>query len=350
MDGNSDLVFLQLLAAFLLWLLLPLVPALSELFRPKDAAPLQAVGNDAGKLTYFATSFTERAERDGLLGTTVPTSMRDGTTVIGVSRTVPLLDVRKPTQSVVVLLDSVALPEGVEFAGEVLARLAMPPGRRNAFRAVLGLHDVGLGEGSAVQRWVHAQGRLEVADHCRLFGRATSEHTIVLGHNVAFERLQAPVIQVAGSEVADVPAPNAGAAEQFVPDQGEEITAGYWRVNGDLVVPSGTQLLASVVCRGNIIVEDGARVTGAVKAHGELIVRPNAVVNGSLAARKRIVIETGAHVIGPVISEESVRVDAAVVGASDRASTVTAPIVELLPGATIYGAVMAGVRGSTSRG
>lgn len=349
MDGNSDLFFLQVLVAFLLWLMLPLLPALSELMRPKDAAPLQSVGSDAGKLTYFATSFTERAQRDGLLGTMVPPYMSDGTTVIGVSRTVPLLDGRKPTQSVVVLLDSVPLPEGMEFAGEVLARLTMPPSRRNSFRAVLGKRDVGLGEGSTVQRWIHAHGRLEVGNDCRLFGRATSERTIILGTNVIFERLQAPVIQVTALEAYQPPAPNTGAYERFEPDDGEEIITGYWRVDGDLRVPSGTLLLASVVCRGSVIVEDGARVTGSVKAHGELIVRQNAVVNGALTARERIVIESRARVSGPVISEESVVIDAAIVGASNQASTVTAPIIELSPGATIYGAVMAGVRGNTVR-
>lgn len=345
--GTSDIVFLQLLAALIIWLLLPVLPALVELIRPKDAAPLQAVGNDAGKLTYFATSFTQRAQRDGLLGTMVPPRLSDGTPVIGVSRAVPFLDARRPTDAVVVLLDSVPLPEGVNMTGEVLARLTMPPSPRVTFRAVLGQRDVGLGEGSTVQRWIHALGRLEVANGCQLFGRATSGRTIVLGTDVTFERLQAPVIRVTDVETYEPPTPITGSYARFEPEHGEEIADGYWRFDDDLRVPAGSIFIASVVCRGNLVVEAGARVTGSLKAHGEIVVRGGAIVNGALSARDRITLEAGARVSGPVISETLVSVDAAIVGGSNTPSTITAPQIELLPGATVYGSVMAGERGVT---
>ena len=344
---SPEFSFLLLLAATLIWLLLPLVPAVMELWRPRDAAPLQSVGSDSGKLTYFATSFTQRAQRDGLLGTMLPPRLSDGTPVIGISRNVPLFDTRKPTEAVVVLMDSVPLPEGVEFSGEVLARLSMPASRRYTFRAILGQRDVGLGEGSTVLRWVHALGLLEVGNGCRLYGRATSGRTITLGTNVFFERLQAPVIRVTAQESYEPPARPTGSYELFRADGAEQIAEGYWRFDGDLRIPSDSMFIGSIVCRGTLVVEEGARVTGSIKTHGDLLVRRRAIIEGSLAARERIVVEEGARISGPLIAEDSITLDAAVIGSATSPSTVTAPLIDLLPGATVYGAIMAGRRGTT---
>src|SRR5262249_6692137 len=49
--------FLLLLAATVVWALLPLLPAFIETVRPSDAHPLADVGRDAGDLRTFAEGF-----------------------------------------------------------------------------------------------------------------------------------------------------------------------------------------------------------------------------------------------------------------------------------------------------
>ena len=51
------LPFLALLGVTLAWLLLPMLPALRELMRPTDTAPLQVVDRSAGYVAYFARNF-----------------------------------------------------------------------------------------------------------------------------------------------------------------------------------------------------------------------------------------------------------------------------------------------------
>ncbi len=344
---TPELAFVLLLGTLLLWLTLPLIPALVELWRPKDAAPLQSVGSDSGKLTYFATSFTQRAQYDGLLGTMLPPRMSDGTTVVGISRLAPLFETRRPTDAVVVLMDSVPLPDGVEFSGEVLARLSMPASRRNSFRAVLGQRDIGIGEGSTVLRWIHALGLLDVGNGCRLYGRATAGRSITLGTDVLFERLQAPVIRVTSLESYSPPARPTGSYELFKAAGLEQFAEGYWRCDGDLRIPGDAMFIGSLVCRGSLVVEEGARVIGSIKTHGDLLVSRRAIVEGALTSRARIVVEEGSRISGPLIAEESITLDAAVIGSSTSPATVTAPLVELFPGATVYGAIMASRKGST---
>ncbi|MBL0938216.1 MAG: polymer-forming cytoskeletal protein [Gemmatimonadaceae bacterium] len=347
MPSTPGMTFLLLFLAFIVWMALPLVPAFLELLRPRDAAPLSAVGNDAGRLTYFADSFTKRAQREGLLGTMVPPRLSDGTPVLSHSQGAPLARQRKPFEQMVVLMDSEPLPEGCELATEVLARLTVRGSRRVTYRALLGQRDVYLGDESTVLRWVHARGRLEVANGSRLLGRATAERTIVLGTNVVFERLEAGVIRVTDQETQEAALLPTGAYERFVPSYGKQLTTGYWRIDGGLPITAGSAFIGSAISTGAIVVNEGARVTGSLKAHDEIIVRSGAVVVGSLASRKRITIERGAKVSGPIISEETIVVEAAVIGSSTKPTTVTAPVIRLLPGATIYGAVMASENGLT---
>ncbi|WP_337171637.1 polymer-forming cytoskeletal protein [Gemmatimonas aurantiaca] len=344
---SPTLTFALLLLALLVWMSVPLIPAVMELVRPRDAAPLDAVGNDAGNLTYFAESFTARATREGLLGTMVPPRLSDGTEVRTHSVGQPLPKQRGAFEEFVVLMDSEPLPEGTELASECLARLTVRGSPNVTYRALLGQRDIYLAPGSMVQRWVHSRGRLEVANDCQLWGRATADRQIILGTNVAFERLESDVIRVTDVETAETPVLPTGAYERFVPRKARELGPAYWRVEDGVSIPAGNVLIGSLIATGSIVVNDGARITGSIKAHGEIIVRNGAVIVGSISARDRVTIERGARVSGPVISETAVVVEAAVIGGAGKRTTVTAPIVRLLPGATIYGAVMAAADGMT---
>lgn len=337
--------FALLLTALLVWLAIPLLPALLELLWPRDAQPLNAVGNDAGNLTYFAESFTARANREGLLGTMVPPRLTDGSTVLAHSQAQPIA--KKNVKDLVVLMDTEPVPAGTEFSSECLARLTLRGSERVTYRALLGQRDVLLGARSTVLRWVHARGRLEVAEGCSLLGRATADRSIVLAPNVVFERLESDVVRVSGQEAVEAPVLPTGAYEMFVPKNATSLGTHYWRTNDNLLVPAGAALIGSVISTAAIVVDQGARVTGSLKAHGDLRICAGAVVVGSIAARGRITVERGAKVSGPLISETAVVVESAIIGGPGKRTTITAPIIRLYPGATVYGAVMAGEDGLT---
>src|SRR5690606_34480158 len=143
--GSPTMTFVLLLLGMLAWMSVPLIPAFMELLRPRDAAPLDAVGNDAGKLTYFAESFTARATREGLLGTMVPPQLSDGTAVRTHSVGQPLPAQRAAFNEFIVLMDSEPLPEGTELASECLARLTVRGSANVTYRALLGQRDIYLG-------------------------------------------------------------------------------------------------------------------------------------------------------------------------------------------------------------
>jgi len=339
--------FLGVLFLMLLWLFLPLIPAVMELVKPKDAAPLNAVGSDSGNLTFFAESFTARAQREGLFNDPVPEKLADGSPVLTHSTAKPLPIQRKPFTDFVVITDNARFAEGTEFASECLARSTLISVPNTTFRTLLGVQDVVLAQETTMLRWVHVKGHLEVASNSRLLGRATSEQSITVGPQVVFDRLSAPVIRVGNEEVEMSPVLPIHAYERFVPDDGRLLAPQYYRIDDDFTLPASRGLSGSVVATGKVEIDEDSRVTGSLKAHDTLIVRAGAIVDGSVTARGPIRIEDGARVLGSVISEEAIILEGAVIGAPGHPATVTAPIVRVRVGAIVHGAIIAAKDGKT---
>ncbi len=338
---SPELVFALVVTGTIAWIAIPFIPAVWELMRPQDASPLNAVGQDSGLLTYFATSFASRMTTEGLLGTSVPRRLSDGSLVRVHNAVAPVAPTRQPITDIVVLMDDTPLPAGTSVAAECLARRTFHGGANSSYRAILGQRDVTLDPGSSVLRWVHANGRLEAATGTILMGRATSDREILLEAGVRFDRLDAPMVRVGGGGTLETPIMPMSSYTPFTPEHAIALGANYWRVRGDLVIPANSSLSGSLIVLGNVVVGEGARVQGSIKAHGTMHLKPGAVVMGSITARGRLVVEDGARLSGPVISETTVVIGAAVVGIASTRTTVAAPRVTLRPGATIYGAVMA---------
>jgi len=339
--------FALLLGALLSWMFLPLIPAMMELIRPQDATPLNAVGNDAGRLTYFADSFTQFATREGLLGMTVPARLSDGTRVRAHAHDARLAASNQPVTDLVVLFDSEPLPENTVLERECVARRSTRGSAGVTYRALLGQEDVLLGHNSTILRWVHARGRLVAETGTRLNGRATADGSITLAADVSFDRLESGVVRVSGNVAQEPPASATVTRRAFVPQPAVSMGPNYWRVTGDLTIPAGAELTGSVIATGSIFVREGACVNGSMKAHREIRIEKGVVVSGSCTARGRIDIGAGSRVSGPVISETDIYVHSALVGAAGKLTTVTAPVVRLMPGATVYGAIMAADSGLT---
>lgn len=344
---SSSAMFVVVLLGTIAWIAIPFVPAIMELMHPNDASPLNAVGQDSGQLTYFATSFTKRMTDEGLLGTSVPPRLSDGTAVRVHALASPLAASKTAIPDMVVLMDDTQIIDGVSVASECLARRSFNGGANGSYRAILGQRDVRLGVNTTVLRWVHANGILEAAGGCQLSGRATSDREILLGVGVQFDRLDAPMVRVGGGGTMETPILPLTAYTEYTPPKAVSLGSGYWRVIGDLTIPANTSLAGSIIVTGNLVVSENARVEGSIKAHGTMHIKSRAVIMGSVVARERIVIEDGARLSGPIISEHSIIVGASVVGIASKRTTVTAPRVELRSGATVYGAVMSADGGAS---
>lgn len=342
------LPFLALLAVTLLWFLLPLIPALRELYRPTDIAPLKVVDRSSGHVAYFARNFKQYLER------ALPVEagagdysgrMLEGTEFLRVNlRPTAITEAEQRTHNRIVVFDTPLTLEGHEtFLLEVYARAALVAGPRTVFRALYGERELALGEGTQVLRWTHATGKLSVGAQSELRGRVSSDAAVLLGSGVLFERIGAPVISVGGGgDVQEPPPPPPATPQSYrLPEDAKQV-GDHVRIEGDVAIPEGVQVSSNLVVAGRLRLGLGAIVDGSVKAHREIVLGDEARITGSAVSRTRITLGQAAWVGGSAIAERSVLLGRdAVVGSPTQPATVAATDIELANGATVYGQINA---------
>jgi len=349
------LPFLALFGFALLWLLLPMLPALREIVRPTDVAPLKVVDRSSGYVAYFARNFRQYLDRQMAA---LPTEAQagdyvgklpDGTQFIRVHKSPAGLshEADAGTQNRLVVVDTpMTLQNDEIFLMEVYARAPTIGGEGSVYRAIYADRELGLGERSTVLRWAHAGGTLGVGSHSVLRGRITSDTDVVLGGNVVFERIGAPVISV-GTVRVPSPAPVGELRSWQLPPEARKI-GDHYRIDGDLQIPAGARIATSMVVTGTLAIGAGALIEGSVKAHGDIELADGVQVRGAVVARGRIMVGAAALLNGPVIAEGRIRIGhGSVVGGPDLPATVSAPEVELMAGATVYGQISAPMGGRT---
>ena len=253
------LAFFLLLVLAAAWIILPLVPALREFFRPTDVEPLTMVGRDNADITRFARNFRDylqgqltalegspdaRGEQTGKLPDNTP-FMRLSRLPNEISRTTMPPGA---TGRLLVLDQSTVLDGGEQFRLEVWSREDFIGGPSATYRAILGEQNVELAERSVILRWVHSVGPLVVGPGSSLYGRTSSDKAVHLAGGVTFDRIGAPLI-VAG-EAAPRPEPAPAAGKMFQAPERSRVLGDHLRVEQDLIVPADTTIEGNIVVAG----------------------------------------------------------------------------------------------------
>jgi hypothetical protein len=356
----SIAVFGLLLLFTAAWFVLPLLPALRELYRPSDAEPLTMVGEDAGDLTVFAEGFRNYLRRQlpsgislGLPDGQAIAQLSDGTPVVYLDGRPELLagalNAQRLVSRLVVTEGPVLLPGGETFLLELYARSEFVGGPVAVYRALLGEADVQLGTASTVLRWVHAERNLVVGDESLLAGRASAGDTMRLGFGVRFNRLGASRIVIGEGDppAPTVPAPLLASTTKL-PRSAERVR-GFVRVDDDLTIPPAEGLLGTVVITGSLTLGPRSRISGNVKVYGSCVLERGAVVDGSLVCRGDVCLEPETLVLGPLVAERNVWLgEACVVGAEGHPASVVASTIVCAPRVQVFGAITAREKGRTA--
>ncbi len=335
------------------WMLLPLIPAILELLRPSDVAPLRVVPRDAGDVSFLAKGFRLYLGRQmNLLPTTTPADflgrLPDGTHFARVKAGPDVLRPGEPgsTQDRVVRVDTpIALAGNQTFLQEVHATEDFTGGPQTVYRALLGERRVTLGDRSRVLRWVHAGGALSVGSGSALQGRISSDESVTVGPGVEFDRIGAPAIRTTGSAA---PA-RASATGAWQMPEGARRIGDHHRIDGDLEIGPGVKVTGCLVVTGRLTVRQGAEIDGSVKVHGDVTLERAVAIRGSLVGRRDVVVGPAAEVLGPVIGEGQVVLgDGCSVGQADAQTTVAAGSLKLGRGVTVFGQLIARDGGRTT--
>ncbi|MDX2074320.1 MAG: hypothetical protein SFX19_08175 [Alphaproteobacteria bacterium] len=358
-----------LLLLFTLFIfILPLIPGVIEMVRRTDVEPLRVSQAYDSNPFHFAEGFRTFIRNqlgDVHSAQTYNGRLPDGAKyqLIG-EKGVPNLESTAANNKLILSAHSLTLPAGELFEMEVYGAQDVLTGERSQFRALLADGALRIRENCTILRWTHSNGEMAVGRHSKLFGRATSNHSIILGDDVQFERLHAPRILTssAQSSIPLTPAPNLTMLEDL---SGVKIqSATRWVLKGGLDFPARYRFTGDIVAQDNASIGDQAHIKGSIKcnAPNDAVYDPQKTsladyankypdrfdignkvhIEGSVVSSGDLFIGEQCKIMGPVIAEGLLVIGAgSVIGSPEHPTTVTAPHIIIESGCIVHGTLWA---------
>jgi len=350
--------------------ILPLVPAIAELTRPTDIAPLrvvQAYDNNPmhfaeGFQGYINKHFADAKEVDEHSEGTLP----DGTNYHKVGADGHLNMASKTTDKLFFSRYALTLPDDRTFESEIYSQASLVTGIGSHFRALFGGQSLVIGEGSTVWRWAHSDGDIVVGKNAMLNGRVTSRETMTLGVGTHFERLHAAKI-MCGTELGPVAVPQ---IERIVLEELEGVKTKAGRrslLEGDLNFPAGHSFDGDIVAGSTAIIGDNVYIKGNIKSNAlndlahylhstgvadehkgsaRCEIGDYVQIDGAVISTHDLYIGRHCRILGPVIAENLLVIrSGTIIGTAEHPCTVTAPEIIIESGCMVYGSLWAAEQG-----
>jgi hypothetical protein len=348
----------------------PVAPALWELGKRSDAAPLPTSHHD-GKITNFAEVFSSRLAslRPQLERcTNIPETTRvrlDHTDVLLIGQEHVDFTVKPPRGvSAMMCSHSVTLPEGHVLEVDLHTDRTLRLLPHAVLRAGVG-EDAILDSDSAVLRWLHARGGVQMHRGSAVYGRVSAERFIHLEAGCVFEHMHAAKIHTLEQEDSDGRSPGTCSCcfpqskchiceiESNHPpdcDDVNDLFASHRRRirhHGDFALSAHQTLNANVVSTGSVRFGPHSRFMGNTKSYQDTFVDEGACIHGSLVCGASLHLGERASVTGPLMAERDVVIASGVrVGRPDALTTIAARNIRIAVGCQLHGTVWARVRGT----
>lgn len=344
-----------LLVLTLLVVLLPLWPAFHEWWKPTDVTPLPIDETDALEPEYLARRFSGLlmpALEQGLIALGGVPLVHLPANAIHAPWPLNAQEVRTGrTRRIWHTEGDCVLPERLHCLAEMSARGALRTAAGRTYRALLSGAQLSLAPRTRIIRWAHAHS-LSIGDHCQLPARISATQVLVLGREVSFSLLHAPVIRFAGQVPPDWSIPpdgrwSIGVAEGVLWDAG----SGTGRAPRSLQVAPLRRWRGDLVGDSHVALGEGCEAEGSVRAGGSISLGAGSRVHGGLVAPGEIYLAAGCAIGSSIVSETLVVLGAGcVVGVPGAHATVRAPRVEIGKGVVVHGTVWSGQHLRTTTG
>ncbi len=328
---------------------LPLLPAVLEWRRRSDIRRLAIDGEHTLDVAAVAAGFRAMVERrDDGSGQRGMAQIGDLGPVVHVTGTFmpkaaeAFMGVCART---IVTSGSLVLPDRHTFSGAIYGRRGISTGRHNRLQVLLTEGDILMRSGSELQRWAHAR-TIHVEPQGRLRGPASALCAIRLEDECEFTSVTAPVIRFGPRHLGappdmDATAPSGGDWAHAVIAPSEAFD-GRWLVTHELTYPAHTLYRGDLVVHGDLWIGTGARIIGSVKARGNIWLGARVRIDGALIAAGAISVARECVIAGPIAAEREIDVGArCTIGATDKRTTLVAPVLHVCAGTVVYGAACA---------
>jgi predicted acyltransferase (DUF342 family) len=314
-----------LLGVFGLLIVLPFIPGLVEIWRPRDRYPLPVDMNYVKDPRYLGRSARALLSA-ALRGDDGPPGRR----TVNFSKVEAVEVHDRLDVSAGALLTAIQLARGPMSVGDravcerdIYARAGARIGEGAVLRSLACDGRAALGRGVRITRWFDVEGDAYVGPQTALGASSAASGFLELADGVTFERLWGAPVRTTGylgpRDLPGAPAPFA------LPDVQEirvvEDLASLHR--GDLTVGPGETFDRPLVVKGDLRIRTGAIVDRTVKVYGDLTLEPGALLLGDAFVEGAVIVGEGAAVRGCVFSQDSVELGrGARVGAPGLVKTV----------------------------
>ncbi len=350
-------------------LAVPVTPALYELWKRGDAAPLPTSRHD-GKIANFADVFRSRLEplhpqleQCRALRELSRTSI-GGTEVLLVGCDSFNFDPRV-MQGVAAMMFSQAavVPASSVVEADVYADGTLDLAEGAMVRAAFGRSDIFLQKNSAFLRWLHADGNVHLQQGSTAYGRLSAGRSIRLEPGCGFQHMHAPQIFTVDADQPDHRShllrecePHSSAhicktlEDTVLPaDVGDAFASSRQRirVRGNFDLPAGETLNANIIATGELHLGVGARLFGSAKSYKDTILEEDACVHGSIVSGETVRLGPRCFAAGPVMAEGDIVMDrGSRVGEPDALTTISSCGAQIAPGCQLHGTVWARGQGN----
>lgn len=325
-----------------------LAPALNELRRPTDVAPLNVPRDHDNAANRFAMHYRERLEH--ALQAPLGTALREPDAAArllqhGYQWCAPDAQIGPVAADARPLVGAgdLLLQEGSAQPHEVYAARNLRLARGASARAAYAEGELHLDSGASVSRWAHGHD-VVLGPQSRVSARVSAERSITLEPGARFVRARAPTIRAPGQ---DAPLPRVAPAPlRFTGAHGARYEAGSarWLVEGDLELPPGSEVEGDLIVHGHASFGADCRLRGSLKVHGRLALGDGCVLDGACVVVGPAQIGAQVRLAGPLVGEALVRIGTdSTIGRIDAETSVNGHTIELAPGATVHGSVWAKV-------
>jgi len=361
MSSWAPLALIGTTAAFLV---LPVVPALYELRKRADAAPLPTSRHD-GRIANFAEVFESRMDllrprlEECRANNEIRRATLAGQEVLLVGRRDFDFDPALLRGMVAVICSHGAvIPAASVIEADLHAGEMLEIGEGAALRAALGAGHILAGRNSAILRWLHAHGSVHLRAGSTAYGRLSAGQCILLEPGCHFEHMYAPNILTCGnqkpsatslpfrtdtdaSQPHSVPLAVGPASDVF------DSSRSRLRIEGDFILPAGETRKANVIASGVVRFGCGSRLFGSAKGYKDVILEEDSQVHGSIVCGRTLRLGPRSFIAGPATSESNVVIaQGSRVGTAEALTTVTSCEVTIAPECELHGTVWARKLGS----
>jgi predicted acyltransferase (DUF342 family) len=299
---------MYILITFLLFIflfLLPFLPGILELYRKEDAEPLFISMDYMRNPRYFGKSFKKLIHR-ATAGFTLSPGMREihlsKPETVELAHSFKVSGNREITHMLYVIGELVS-DRNVQFNKEVYSTDNTIIGPNNIVRALASDLDITVSEGVQFQRWLDAEGDIEVGANCNLGISASAGNKLSMGENCIFRRLFAMPITTGHNNMASDDRSELSAISNELLPSGLSFIR-----KKDSLVPPGTIIDNNVVFPQDVLIGQGATIRGHVKSYGQIVIEPGVTIDGNVFADGDIFVGQDVRIRGHLFSQMSIHI------------------------------------------